>query len=77
MVRELTHFIGGKHTAGTSGLFGDVYDPNTGTVQARVPLAGRAENEHTIADAVAAQRGWGAWNPQQYARVLLRFPPLV
>lgn len=77
MVRELTHFIGGKHTAGTSGLFGDVYDPNTGTVRARVPLAGRADTEHAIADAVAAQREWGAWNPQRRARVLLRFLQLV
>ncbi|MFE5833907.1 CoA-acylating methylmalonate-semialdehyde dehydrogenase [Streptomyces sp. NPDC056508] len=77
MVRELTHFIGGKHTAGTSGLFGDVYDPNTGSVQARVPLAGRADTEHAIADAVAAQREWGAWNPQRRARVLLRFLQLV
>ena len=38
-VRELTHFVGGKHVAGTSGRFGDVFDPNTGHVQARVPLA--------------------------------------
>ncbi|KOX26944.1 MULTISPECIES: CoA-acylating methylmalonate-semialdehyde dehydrogenase [unclassified Streptomyces] len=77
MVRELTHFIGGKHTAGTSGLFGDVYDPNTGAVQARVPLAGRADTERAIADAAAAQREWGAWNPQRRARVLLRFLQLV
>ncbi|MFC8127399.1 CoA-acylating methylmalonate-semialdehyde dehydrogenase [Streptomyces sp. NPDC057302] len=77
MVRELTHFIGGKHTAGTSGLFGDVYDPNTGTVQARVPLAGRADTEAAIADAVTAQQEWGSWNPQRRARVLLRFLQLV
>ncbi|MFE6906748.1 CoA-acylating methylmalonate-semialdehyde dehydrogenase [Streptomyces erythrochromogenes] len=77
MVRELTHFIGGKHTTGTSGLFADVYDPNTGAVQARVPLAGRADTEHAIADAVEAQREWGAWNPQKRARVLLRFLQLV
>lgn len=77
MVRELTHFIGGKHTAGTSGLFGDVYDPNTGTVQARVPLAGRADTETAIADAVTAQQEWGSWNPQRRARVLLRFLQLA
>jgi hypothetical protein len=29
MVRELTHFIGGLPVAGTSGRFGDVYDPST------------------------------------------------
>ncbi|MFF9066564.1 CoA-acylating methylmalonate-semialdehyde dehydrogenase [Streptomyces sp. NPDC014891] len=77
MVRELTHFIGGKHTAGTSGLFADVYDPNTGAVQARVPLAGRADTEAAIADAETAQQEWGRWNPQRRARVLLRFLQLV
>ncbi|MFC8175255.1 CoA-acylating methylmalonate-semialdehyde dehydrogenase [Streptomyces sp. NPDC057325] len=77
MVRELTHFIGGKHTTGTSGLFAEVYDPNTGTVQARVPLAGRADTEAAIADAVEAQAEWGQWNPQRRARVLLRFLQLV
>ncbi|MEU5915226.1 CoA-acylating methylmalonate-semialdehyde dehydrogenase [Streptomyces sp. NPDC047141] len=77
MVRELTHFIGGRHTAGTSGRFADVYDPNTGAVQARVSLAGRADTEAAIADAETAQREWGRWNPQRRARVLLRFLQLV
>ncbi|MEU9320209.1 CoA-acylating methylmalonate-semialdehyde dehydrogenase [Streptomyces sp. NPDC048295] len=77
MVRELTHFIGGKHIPGASGLFADVYDPNTGTVQARVPLAGRADTEAAIANAEEAQAEWGQWNPQRRARVLLRFLQLV
>ncbi|WP_329584788.1 CoA-acylating methylmalonate-semialdehyde dehydrogenase [Kitasatospora sp. NBC_01250] len=77
MVRELTHFIGGKHVPGTSGAFGDVYDPNTGQVQARVPLANRAEVEAAIADAERAQREWAAFNPQRRARVLMRFLQLV
>ncbi|MFF9044514.1 CoA-acylating methylmalonate-semialdehyde dehydrogenase [Streptomyces parvulus] len=76
-VRELTHFVGGKHTPGTSGSFGEVYDPNTGDVQALVPLANRAETEAAIADADRAQREWGEWNPQRRARVLLRFLQLV
>ncbi|NEE59557.1 aldehyde dehydrogenase family protein, partial [Streptomyces sp. SID8455] len=65
MVRELTHFIGGKHTPGTTGTYGDVHDPNTGRVQARVPLAGRSETEAAIADAAEAQIEWGEWNPQR------------
>ncbi|MFD8981068.1 CoA-acylating methylmalonate-semialdehyde dehydrogenase [Streptomyces sp. NPDC059564] len=77
MVRELTHFIGGKHTTGTSGLFADVHDPNTGAVQARVPLAGRADTGAAIANAEEAQAEWGQWNPQRRARVLLRFLQLV
>ncbi|WP_328787167.1 MULTISPECIES: CoA-acylating methylmalonate-semialdehyde dehydrogenase [unclassified Streptomyces] len=77
MVRELTHFIGGKHTTGSSGLFTDVYDPNTGAVQARVPLAGRADTEAAVANAEEAQADWGQWNPQRRSRVLLRFLQLV
>ncbi|KJV04014.1 CoA-acylating methylmalonate-semialdehyde dehydrogenase [Rhodococcus sp. PML026] len=77
MARELTHFIGGKHVAGTSGQFGDVFDPNTGEVQARVPLADVSEVEAAIADAEQAQREWAKWNPQRRARVLMKFLALV
>ncbi|MBB4681353.1 CoA-acylating methylmalonate-semialdehyde dehydrogenase [Crossiella cryophila] len=77
MVHELTHFVGGKPVPGTSGNFGDVYDPNTGRVQARVPLASVEETRAAIADAAAAQVEWAAWNPQRRARVLLRFLDLA
>ncbi|MGI9207691.1 MAG: CoA-acylating methylmalonate-semialdehyde dehydrogenase [Rhodococcus sp. (in: high G+C Gram-positive bacteria)] len=76
-IRELTHFVGGKHVSGTSGRFADVFDPNTGEVQARVPLATRAEVENVIADAEIAQKEWAAWNPQKRARVLMRFLQLA
>ncbi|TQF65731.1 CoA-acylating methylmalonate-semialdehyde dehydrogenase [Rhodococcus spelaei] len=77
MVQELTHFVGGKRVPGTSGRFGDVYDPNTGQVQATVPLADKSEVEAVIADAAEAQREWAAWNPQKRARVLMKFVALV
>ncbi len=77
MARELTHFVGGKHVAGTSGRFGDVFDPNTGEVQARVPLASAAEMAAAVDDAERAQVGWAATNPQRRARVLMRFLELV
>ncbi|MER7972449.1 CoA-acylating methylmalonate-semialdehyde dehydrogenase [Streptomyces sp. NPDC096080] len=76
-VRELTHFVAGERVPGASGSFGDVHDPNTGQVQARVPLADRAETEAVIADSAEAQREWGEWNPQRRARVLLRFLQLA
>lgn len=75
--RVLTHFIGGEHVVGTSGRFGDVFDPSTGEVQARVPLASTAEVEAAIANAEAAQLEWGATNPQKRARVLLKFLDLI
>lgn len=77
MVRELTHFIGGQHVPGTSGKFGDVYDPNIGQVQARVPLAAASEVEAAIANAAEAQPAWAAVNPQRRARVLMKFLNLV
>lgn len=77
MVRELTHFIGGQHVPGASGVFGDVYDPNSGRVQARVPLASGTEVAEVVANAAAAQREWAALNPQKRARVLMRFLALV
>jgi malonate-semialdehyde dehydrogenase (acetylating)/methylmalonate-semialdehyde dehydrogenase len=77
MVRELTHFIGGKHMAGESGRFADVFDPNTGAVQARVPLASRAEMAAAVDNAAAAQPAWAAANPQRRARVMMRFVDLI
>jgi malonate-semialdehyde dehydrogenase (acetylating)/methylmalonate-semialdehyde dehydrogenase len=77
MARELTHFIGGKSVAGASGRFADVYDPNTGAIQAKCPLATRGEVEAVIADAEAAQPGWAAINPQRRARVLMKWLDLI
>ncbi|MFI6910422.1 CoA-acylating methylmalonate-semialdehyde dehydrogenase [Nonomuraea sp. NPDC050394] len=77
MIRDLTHFIAGKPHPGSSGAVGEVYDPNTGSVQARVPLASAQETREAIADAVEAQKAWAEWNPQRRARVLLAFLRLV
>ena len=77
MTRELTHYLDGVHIAGTSGRFGDVFDPSTGEVQARVPLASTAEVTAAIDSAERAQPGWAAMNPQRRARVLLKFLELV
>ena len=77
MTNELEHFIGGKRVAGTSGSFGDVFDPNTGEVQARVPFASADEVTAAVDDAAKAQPAWAAQNPQKRARVLMRFLQLV
>jgi malonate-semialdehyde dehydrogenase (acetylating)/methylmalonate-semialdehyde dehydrogenase len=75
-LREITHWIAGEKVAGTSGRFGDVYDPATGLVQARVPLANRAELERAVATAQRAFPGWAAQPPLRRARVLFRFREL-
>ena len=76
-MRNLTHFIGGKHVQGTSGRYGPVYDPMTGEVQAKAPLASTAEMRAAIDNAAAAFPGWAAENPQKRARVMFRFKQLV
>src|SRR5918911_2902828 len=77
VMREIGHFIGGKEVKGTSGRYGDVFNPNTGEVQAKVAFAKHAEVEHAIAVAERAQPAWAATNPQRRARVLFRFLELV
>src|SRR6516162_11110493 len=76
-MREIGHFVGGKEVKGGSGRFSDVFNPNTGEVQAKVALAKHAEVEHAIAVAEAAQPAWAATNPQRRARVLMKFLDLV
>jgi malonate-semialdehyde dehydrogenase (acetylating)/methylmalonate-semialdehyde dehydrogenase len=71
------HFIGGKHVAGTSGRFAEVYQPMDGTVRGKVALASKAELTAAVADAKAAQPAWAATNPQRRARVLMKFLDLV
>ena len=77
MTTELTHFIGGEHVKGTSGRFADVYNPATGEVQAKCPLASAAEVRAAVENAKAAQPGWAAWNPQRRARVMMKFVQLL
>jgi malonate-semialdehyde dehydrogenase (acetylating)/methylmalonate-semialdehyde dehydrogenase len=76
-MRDIGHFIGGKTVKGTSGRQGDVFDPNTGEVQAKVALASKNEVEQAIANAEAAQPAWAATNPQRRARVMFRFLELI
>jgi malonate-semialdehyde dehydrogenase (acetylating)/methylmalonate-semialdehyde dehydrogenase len=76
-MRDIGHFVGGKEVKGGSGRCGDVFNPNTGEVQARVAFATPAEVENAIAVAEAAQPAWGQTNPQRRARVLFKFLELV
>ncbi|PZO91897.1 MAG: methylmalonate-semialdehyde dehydrogenase (CoA acylating) [Sphingomonas sanxanigenens] len=74
-MRDIDHFVVG----GASGAarFGDVFDPNSGQVQARVPLGDKALLDTAVAAAQAAQPAWAATNPQRRARVMFRFKELV
>jgi malonate-semialdehyde dehydrogenase (acetylating)/methylmalonate-semialdehyde dehydrogenase len=76
-MKELSHFVNGAHVKGTSGRFSDVFNPATGEVQARLPLASKAEMDAAIEKAAIAQVAWGATNPQRRARVMMAFVQLI
>jgi malonate-semialdehyde dehydrogenase (acetylating)/methylmalonate-semialdehyde dehydrogenase len=77
MARELMHFIGGKHVKGTSGRWGDVFNPATGEVQAKTPLGSAVEVRAAVESALNAFPEWSAQNPQKRARVMFNFKALV
>ena len=75
-MRIIDHLIAG-HSGGGAGRTGDVYDPNTGQVQASVALGDQALLDIAVAAALKAQPGWAATNPQRRARVMFNFKALV
>ncbi len=76
-MRQVGHFIGGKHVAGTSGRSADIYQPMDGTVIGKVALASAAELRAAVENAAEAQPKWAAVNPQRRARVLMKFLALI
>ncbi|WNJ89522.1 CoA-acylating methylmalonate-semialdehyde dehydrogenase [Bosea sp. 685] len=76
-MRQVGHFIGGKHVAGTSGRTADIYQPMDGSVIGQVALASAAEMRAAVENAAAAQPKWAAVNPQRRARVLMKFLDLI
>lgn len=76
-MRQVGHFIGGKHVAGASGRTTEFYQPMDGAVLGQVALATKDEVCAAVENAKAAQPAWAATNPQRRARVLRKFLELV
>src|SRR3546814_15837806 len=55
----------------------EVFNPATGEVEKRVPLASAAELDAAVANARQAQPAWAAVNPQRRARVMMKFVQLL
>ena len=76
MAREINHFIGGQKLDHGS-RHGDVFNPNTGQVQAKVQLGMAATVDAAVEAAANAFPAWAATNPQRRARVMFAFKALV
>jgi malonate-semialdehyde dehydrogenase (acetylating)/methylmalonate-semialdehyde dehydrogenase len=75
-IRTIEHFIGGSRHS-SAARKGEVFDPNSGAVQAEVGFGTSADLDKAVAAAQAVQPGWAATNPQRRARVMFRFKELV
>ena len=76
-MRDIGHFVGGKLVAGTSGKFGDVFNPASGEVTGRVSLADAREVDVAVAAANAAWPAWAATPPLRRARVMFKLQELL
>jgi malonate-semialdehyde dehydrogenase (acetylating)/methylmalonate-semialdehyde dehydrogenase len=76
-MRRIEGFIAGKSVKATSAREGDVFNPNTGEVQAKVGFASVADVDAAVQAAAKAQPGWAAVNPQRRARVMFEYKRLV
>jgi malonate-semialdehyde dehydrogenase (acetylating)/methylmalonate-semialdehyde dehydrogenase len=76
-MRDIDHHIAGRLQPGQSGRWGDVFNPATGSVQARVALADVTEVQAAVATAAAAFGAWSQTAPLRRARILFRFRELL
>src|SRR5271165_3517961 len=74
---DVHHYVDGKRTEGTSGRWGDVYNPATGERSRRVAFAGSSEIDKAVRAAAAAFPAWAATPPLTRARILFKFCELL
>ncbi|WP_318618217.1 CoA-acylating methylmalonate-semialdehyde dehydrogenase [Sporosarcina sp. YIM B06819] len=76
-IKELGHFMNGEIVAGTSGHFSDVFNPSSGAVIARVPIATKEEVQGAIATAKAAFPAWRALSVGKRVEIVMKFRQLM
>ncbi len=73
----IAHWIAGRAHEGTSGRWGDVYDPATGARTGRVPFADAAAVDDAVRAARAAAVTWGRTSLTARTRIMFAFRDLV
>jgi malonate-semialdehyde dehydrogenase (acetylating)/methylmalonate-semialdehyde dehydrogenase len=74
---QLQHFINGHRVPGGDSRWGEVFNPASGQVTARVPLASAEITGKAVAAAAAALAEWSDTPPLRRARVLFKFRELL
>ena len=76
-MRIIDHCIAGTEGSGGGGRMGQVFDPNTGKVQANVALGTQSDLNRAVEAAQQAQPGWAETNPQRRARVMFDYKRII
>ena len=76
-IHRIGHYINGKHAVGNSNRYGDVYNPATGAVSAKLSMASAAETVAAIDAAQAAFPAWSATPALRRARIMFKFKALL
>ncbi len=72
-LKTLGHFINGRPVGGSSGVFGDVWNPARGQRTAKVAFADMTEVDAAVAAAKAAFPSWSETPPLRRAAILFKF----
>ena len=73
----LNHWIGGRRDEREAERHGEVSDPATGEIVARVPFATTGDVDRAVQAATKAAKEWGAASLTKRAQVMFRFRELV
>jgi malonate-semialdehyde dehydrogenase (acetylating)/methylmalonate-semialdehyde dehydrogenase len=76
-LKRISHWIGGKPVAGTSGRSGPVYNPAKGRQAAEVDFASVEEIDHAVQVAKAAFPAWRAMSLSRRTELFFRIRQLV
>src|SRR5215472_5021528 len=77
MVASIGHYIDNKPVAGKSGRTGDITNPATGEVTAKVAFASVEEVDQAVQIAKKAQAAWAATPPLRRQRVMFNLKTLM
>lgn len=72
-VKTLPYFSGGKWLASSSGRLGEVWNPSSGKLIARVPFCGEQEVDQAVQAASGAYPDWAATPVVERAQILFKF----
>jgi malonate-semialdehyde dehydrogenase (acetylating)/methylmalonate-semialdehyde dehydrogenase len=76
-MKEIGHFIGGRHVPGEGGRFGPIFNPAVGEQTGRVAMGSAAEVDAAVQAAKRAQPDWAASPLLRRMRVMFKLKELI